>query len=339
MAPHHLLVLRTVMWLSIASTFAGETIAQTGSAPLTPCADFSVPPPPPPVADNALGDEFVGPFASWADLKRDFGAAGDGVTDDTNALQQALSTLSTSAGHAPILYIPAGTYLVTHTVTVMAAQGISVIGQDPSTTTLKWGGPANGILLHVDGVAYSRFNRITFDGSRSAGVLVDQSVENYTQGRVFDTGNEYADDVFQNSAVGIQGGQYGLGAAKSSVLRSTFLNNTVAGIALKNFNALDWWVWYSSFNNNRVGSPTTPAPATFMLSIMCLSVRPMSTSTSLIPVSSTFVITSHSIQMHFFTRNIIIRTPQSHDCKATPLSSEIIAPAAACIKATWAQPS
>ena len=262
MAPHHLRVLRTVMWLSIASTIAGQTVAQTGNGS-SPCADFSVPPPPPPVADNALGDEFVGPFASWADLKRDFGAVGDGVTDDTNAIQQALSALSTSAGQAPILYIPAGTYLITHTVTVMAAQGISVIGQDPSTTTLKWGGPASGILLHIDGVAYSRFNRITFDGSRSAGVLVDQSVENYTQGRVFDTGNEYADDVFQNSAVGIQGGQYGLGAAESSVLRSTFLNNTVAGIALKNFNALDWWVWYSSFNNNRVGITNNPGAGNF----------------------------------------------------------------------------
>lgn len=85
MAPHHIRVLRTVMWLSIASTIAGQTVAQTGNGS-SPCADFSVPPPPPPVADNALGDEFVGPFASWADLKRDFGAVGDGVTDDTNAI-------------------------------------------------------------------------------------------------------------------------------------------------------------------------------------------------------------------------------------------------------------
>jgi len=225
---------------------------------VTPCVNFN---PGPPIPETALGDEFVGPFASWANLKRDYGAVGDGIADDTMAIQtalSALSTASTAAGKSPVLYIPAGTYLVTQTVTVMSAQGISVIGEDPGTTTLKWAGAPGGILLHIDGVAYSRFNRLTFEGANSAGVLVDQSVENFTQGRLFDTGNEYADDVFQNAALGIQGGQYGLGAAETSVLRSKFLNNTSAGIALRNFNALDWWIWYSYFQNNYEGITNNP---------------------------------------------------------------------------------
>jgi len=46
-----------------------------------------------------------------------------------------------------------------------------VIGEDPRTTTLKWGGAPGGILLHIDGVAYSRFNRLTFEGANTAGVL------------------------------------------------------------------------------------------------------------------------------------------------------------------------
>ena len=41
-------------------------------------------------------NEFVGPFASWADVKRDFGAKGDGVTDDTAQIQQALDSIGIS---------------------------------------------------------------------------------------------------------------------------------------------------------------------------------------------------------------------------------------------------
>jgi hypothetical protein len=217
------------------------------------CVDFTTQLPTPPVVANALGDEFVGPFASWADLKRDYGAKGDGLTDDTAAIQAALGDLSAAVGKSPVLYIPAGTYLVTQTVMVQSAHSIGVIGADPSNTVLKWAGAKGGTLLHINGVSYSRFNRITFEGSGTASVLVDQSGVPNTPGGQFDTGNEYADDVFQNASIGIQGGQYGIGAAESSILRSRFLSLSNAGISLKNFNALDWWIWYSYFENNSVG--------------------------------------------------------------------------------------
>jgi hypothetical protein len=233
------------------------------SIPTTNCVDFTAPPPPPRTAANALGDEFVGPFASWADLKRDYGAKGDGLTDDTAAIQAALGDLSTAAGKSPVLYIPAGTYLVTQTVTAQSAQSIGVIGADPSTTVLKWGGASGGTFLHINGVSYSRFDRITFEGNGSAGVLVDQSAVPNTPGGQFDTGNEYADDVFQNASIGIQGGQYGIGAAESSVLRSNFLNLSSYGIILKNFNALDWWIWYSDFENNGTAITNNPGAGNF----------------------------------------------------------------------------
>jgi Pectate lyase superfamily protein len=249
---------------SSTSTPTATTVSPNGTTGSTVnCANFDVPPTPLPSAANAMGEEFVGPFASWADLKRDYGAKGDGVSDDTAAIQNALNNLSNAATKSPVLYMPAGTYLVTQTLTVQSAQSIGIIGQDPSTTTLKWGGSAGGTLLHINAVAYSRFDRITFDGSSTAGVLVDQSAVPNTAGGYFDTGNEYTDDVFKNGGIGIQGGQYGIGAAESSVLRSQFLNQTTAGIILKNFNALDWWIWYSFFQDNDVGITNNPGAGNF----------------------------------------------------------------------------
>lgn len=217
------------------------------------CVDFTEAQLGPHPLSEGLGDEFVGPFASWSNLKTTFGAKGDGVTDDTAAVQAALDSLSASAGRSPALFVPAGTYLIKSTVTVAGASGISVIGQDPTTTILKWNGEGGGTLLHINSVAYSRFDRLTFDGSGTAGVVIDQSSVPNTPHAYFDTGNEYADDIIKNGGIGIRAGANGAGAAESSVLRVKFLNNTVAGIALKNFNALDWWVWNSDFENNAVG--------------------------------------------------------------------------------------
>lgn len=221
------------------------------------CFDFDMPLPKPARAPHAKGEGFAGPFPSWRDLKRDFGAKGDGTTDDTDAFQAALSSLSDGSKTSPVLFVPAGTYLIKRTISVRAARAISVIGEHPARVVLKWAGPHGGTLFHINAVAYSRFNRMTFDGAGAAGIVVDQSAMPNTPGGQFDTGNEYADDVFENGRIGIRAGEFG-GAAESVVLRSRFENNEY-GIALRNFNALDWWVWHSYFVKNFVGISNTLA--------------------------------------------------------------------------------
>ena len=78
-------------------------------------------------------DEFSGPFASWADAKTTYGAVGDGVADDTAALQAALNDLGTT-GKSSVLYVPAGTYRVTGTLALNGRIHVSIIGADPATT-------------------------------------------------------------------------------------------------------------------------------------------------------------------------------------------------------------
>ena len=65
----------------------------------------------------------------------DFGAKGDGVTDDTAALQKALS----QSGAAPV-FLPFGTYLISSTVTLQP--GGALVGELGSILQAKGGAPA-----------------------------------------------------------------------------------------------------------------------------------------------------------------------------------------------------
>ncbi len=208
--------------------------------------------------NNRLG--FVGPFPSWSNLKTDYQAIGDGIADDTQILQQALNELG-STNHSPVLYLPAGIYLITQTLTMTSPMNISIIGESPDQTIIKWDGPQSGTMLYLNGIRYSKFSRLTFDGNSKALVAVDQSWD----GKVpnFDTGNEYSDIVFQDVGYGIQAGNLGQGAAEGAVLRCQFLRNSKAGLITKNFNALDWFIWYSLFQDCNIGVTNEPGAGNF----------------------------------------------------------------------------
>jgi hypothetical protein len=197
-------------------------------------------------------EEFVGPFPSWADVKRDYGAVGDGIADDTPALQAALDGLG-RAGQPFVLWIPAGTYRITQELLVNQIQGIGIYGEHSDTTILRWDGPDGGIMFHNRGVPYSRMGRLTFDGAGRAGVAIDYSrdIFNSFQG----TANEFADLVIQDCAIGMRGGHGSFaGDDGAAILRCHFLRCWNMGISMESYNAVNWWVWHSTFENCRIGA-------------------------------------------------------------------------------------
>lgn len=200
--------------------------------------------------DNSVDDEFVGPFASWKDLKRDFGAKGDGTNDDTSALQTALRTLQPTSTNY-VLYIPAGTYRITQTldfsrISPSQAPSIMIIGEDPSTTQIRWDGPTNGVML-IYGAWYSKISRLTFDGAGKAKTAIAHDAP-------FSTHNEFSDMVFKDLSFGIEAGTpNGGGDAETAVERCQFMRCALAGISIQNPNSLDWFIWNTEFDDCGLG--------------------------------------------------------------------------------------
>jgi hypothetical protein len=89
--------------------------------------------------------------AGVIDVKRDFGATGDGRNDDTAAIQSAISTAAENEGtsRGRVLYFPPGEYLVSDTLEWRTADGawsccISLQGAGRGLTTIRLSSAAVG---------------------------------------------------------------------------------------------------------------------------------------------------------------------------------------------------
>jgi len=107
------------------------------------------------------------PRSDWVNV-RDFGALGDGVADDTAAIQRAFDTVADGSS----FYLPAGTYRITAPLRLGGQRrllGVLVVGHGRETR-LVWDGPVGGSMLIADGLAYSRYVGLVFDGRNRAAV-------------------------------------------------------------------------------------------------------------------------------------------------------------------------
>ena len=193
-------------------------------------------------------EDFVGPFSNWADVKRDFGAVGDGKADDTAALQKALDTFMTKSY---VLYLPAGTYRITKGLTMTSHMFATLVGEDPAKTIIKWDGGDDGVMMLCNGVRYSKIGRITWDGSGKPVTALWHRWDGHTPNAA--TGLEHFDEVFRNAAFGIRAGTPHFMDAECMISRCAFERLSGAGVSIESFNALDWWVWNGRFTDCKVG--------------------------------------------------------------------------------------
>lgn len=102
----------------------------------------------------------------------EFGAVGDGETDDTEAIQAALDAAGSAGGG--VVYIPAGTYGLTRSVasgkyalTIPAKTRLLGAGIDATTLKLLDDAPDDVALIRVDGVSNVEIAYMTLDGNNA----------------------------------------------------------------------------------------------------------------------------------------------------------------------------
>lgn len=144
---------------------------------------IAAPPPDPTPIDQSINPQIPALHwekrSDWISVKTDVtpGAVGDGIADDTDAIQKALDRAAaathedgpaTKDGHT--VYFPPGVYRITHTLTLTGPiVGLLIVGAGRDTR-LVWDGPAGGHILYLNGVSYSIFEGLEMDGRGKAAV-------------------------------------------------------------------------------------------------------------------------------------------------------------------------
>lgn len=91
-----------------------------------------------------------------------YGAVGDGVHDDTDAIKKAIDS-------ATNIYFPQGIYKVTSTVLLSKKQGVHMYGDGGGSNGLGssriyWAGPQNGVIFQLYSCANCTIERLAFQG-------------------------------------------------------------------------------------------------------------------------------------------------------------------------------
>ena len=126
---------------------------------------------------------------------KDFGAVGDGSTDDTAAIQAAINAVSSSGGS---LYFTPGTYK--HATQLVFKNNIQYIGSGYQSTQLLYTGTSDGVVIQ-NPINSSTVANIYIKGIKFKGANITS-----LRGNLFDTGSSLVvldQCFFDSSAVGL----------------------------------------------------------------------------------------------------------------------------------------
>ena len=197
-----------------------------------------------PTLTRTIPDLPWGKRSDWIDVKTDVtpAAKGDGVADDTAALQKALDGVTDGS----VLYLPAGSYRITSTLRFEINRktndgmpphrvlGFMFIGHGRGTK-LVWDGPEGKEMLLESGATMSRYRGVVFDGRGKASVGLHHKGEEGS----FETEVGHRDMAFLNfTDAGILSDT--CPATAEVMIENCLFENCRRGIAFLTFNMYDY---------------------------------------------------------------------------------------------------
>jgi hypothetical protein len=150
---------------------------------------------------------------------KNFGAKGDGSTDDTTAIQSVLNLVGGRSNTGQIsvsaIYFPSGTYKITSTLTLIGPsngqRGIKIFGDtvgfSEGATTIQWHGSAGGTLFQSQGICNSSIEGLVFDGNETAGICYWYRSDQ-PNGGSGSSGNRFSHCYFIGATGGVSGDGY-----------------------------------------------------------------------------------------------------------------------------------
>ncbi len=185
--------------------------------------------------------------SDWINVRRHVTppAVGDGQADDTAAIQAALDR----PGDGQTVYLPPGTYRITRTLVFRGPRhGCLVVGHGRDTR-LVWDGPAGGRMFWSNGVAYSRYVGLSWDGRGRAAVGFDHAAQ-----QRFETEVRHEHEAFRNfTAFGIRVGHEQKVASAEILYHNCLFENCGTALAFLTFNDYDNTIDGCEFRNCGTG--------------------------------------------------------------------------------------
>ena len=173
---------------------------------------------------------------------RTFGAIGDGVADDTSAIQAAVDDCfgkaeSPNSGRGAQLnkplYFPQGTYKTKAPIVLTNVRGGHIFGAGRFATTVN--NVAGTSVFRTNGFEYSRIEMMRLSAAGKNADVLDLDWTN--GGGTALQSNTFADMFFDGGAIGVNIGKSNMGS-ENLFLNCFFGPCATAGIRTSNFNAL-----------------------------------------------------------------------------------------------------
>lgn len=165
---------------------------------------------------------------------KDYGAKGNGIADDTLAIQEAEA--AAAAGYTRPLYFPNGTYLFSHTITAK-----TVIGENRQKTLLKYTGNGDAVGPGVGVQYHRRWAHLSLQGTGAGtGLNLDTS-----------PAGSYINMIVQGFDTGINLDGTGASDALYNVFDDVTVQSTTTGVRI------DGLSHENRFKNFRINYATT----------------------------------------------------------------------------------